>query len=150
MSEKIRCKFCKKERKARSDKFALTLYSNQEVFVGSGKKRRSLGVRQVVVGHVCAVCVKEHKVRELIKKHRVKQEPGETVKAAVRRMFEDKKPKEEVKEKGLLSDKTITVDPAGKDSASVLITPKSKAQPKKGMWNRVKGIIKGKNKKRKG
>lgn len=69
--------------KATSTNFPIALYSEQEVFIGVGKKRKSRGIKKVIVGYVCKKCFGKHKTQEFIKKHKIEAKQGQSMKEAI-------------------------------------------------------------------
>lgn len=84
----MRCKICGKEHKATVANFPLKLVEKQEVFEGRGRRRRSLGVKEVITGYACRWCEVEYRRKEFAKEQGIKADP--TGKKTVRQMIGEK------------------------------------------------------------
>jgi carbamoylphosphate synthase large subunit len=54
------------------------------MFAGCRKKRKSIGVKRVIVGYICKKCLSKHQTREFIKKHNIKPKKGQRMREAIR------------------------------------------------------------------
>jgi hypothetical protein len=61
----LKCSVCGGYHKSRSDKMPIVLKNKVEIFSGSGKKRGSLGIKDVPVGYVCLKCVAKQQLKRL-------------------------------------------------------------------------------------
>ncbi len=96
MSHNLRCVICGKEHKARVDKFPITFHGYAEIrkypdsnySPGSFIKREMI-TKEIEVGHGCKKCNRKSAVREFIKIHKVKQQPGQKLQNAVDLKFKE-------------------------------------------------------------
>lgn len=101
MAFKIRCRFCKDEHKHTTKNFPLTIHGEVEAFEGKGKNRKSLGLKQQVIGYACEKCVNKYHWAEFIKEHRLKPSPGQKMIQAIRAKIEELKQGVRVKAMGV-------------------------------------------------
>lgn len=84
----LRCRLCGDLHKADSKHFPITLYGNCEMFTGKGLKRKSIGVKRVVIGYACSKCQTKYHKAKFISEHKVVQKPGQRIQDAIEKMKE--------------------------------------------------------------
>jgi hypothetical protein len=62
---KLKCSACGSVHKNTTSKFPVVLKQKQEIFTGSGKKRKSLGIQDTPVGYLCLKCVAKDQKKKL-------------------------------------------------------------------------------------
>ena len=86
MSHNLRCVICGKEHKARIDEFPITFHGYAEVLEGESKK---LVTKEIEIGHGCKKCNRKSAIKEFIKIHKIKQQPGQKLQNAVDLKFKE-------------------------------------------------------------
>ena len=84
----LRCVICGKEHKARIDKFPITFHGYAEVLEGEGKEKK-LVTKEIEIGHGCKKCNRKSAIKEFIKIHKIKQQPGQKLQNAVDLKFKE-------------------------------------------------------------
>ena len=81
---RICCKLCRGEHQYSKKNFPLILKGDVEIFKGSGRKKKSLGIQRVIIGFACKRCMGSYKRESLIKRHNIKQKEGQRMDDAIR------------------------------------------------------------------
>ena len=90
MAHKLRCYLCSEIHKARADKFPIPVLGYAAVrkdpdnnYIEGSTIRRELVTKKIIIGYGCKSCLHKESYRDFIKKHNIKQKPGQKLRNAV-------------------------------------------------------------------